>query len=304
MRATPQQLCCLAVGLALASASACNGAGPGSDGQRRDVRSGSSVGGQVVSTVDGAPITLADVRALVGDGEIEARTALRRLQAERLLAREAARRGMQMEWAVAEVERKAAVQALLQRVADEAVVTDEEVQAAYASQRERFEKPELRAAVHLLAKVGPKADAATSAAARAAVERLRPMLAGAEDLDGFVRTYKRVAVEGVDIICERLPSLPREGRLVKPFADAMFSIPQPGMVPAPVSTSFGWHVIRVVEIVPAAKTALPDALAVLREELLLERRKKRVSELLATLAKTYPVQLSGDAVQSLAALAL
>jgi peptidyl-prolyl cis-trans isomerase C len=302
MRATPQRVCGWAIGLAFACA--CNGAGSGGSGQERGARGGSSVGGQVVSTVDGAPITVADVRALVGAGEIEASVALRRLQQERLLAKEAARRGMEREWAVAEVGRKAAVQALLAQVANEAVVADAEVQAAYTQQRARFAKPEQRAAVHLLAKVAPDADAATSAAARTAVERLRPVLASAEDLDGFVHAYRRVTVDGVEIICERLPLLPREGKLMQSFADAMFSIAAPGMVPAAVKTSYGWHVIRLLEIVPAETTPLAVAHAQLREELLLERRKQRVRELLGQLAKAYPVQLSGDAIQSLAALSL
>jgi hypothetical protein len=299
---TPQRACSWAIGVGFALACACDGAGPGSGRKARDARGGSSVGGQVVSTVDGAPITVGDVRALTSSGEIAPRAALRRLQEERLLAKEAARRGMAQEWAVSEVGRKAAVQALLATVAEEAVVADAELQAAYTAQRERFEKPELRAAIHLLGRAKADAGPAVAAAARAAVERLTPVLANAVDIDGFAHAYRKVTVDGVEIICERLPPFQRVGKLEQTFADAMFSIPGTGMVPGATKTSYGWHVIRVLEVVPAETTPMPVALATLREELLTERRKQRVTELLARLAKAYPVQLSGDATQSLATL--
>lgn len=296
MRAKAQLGCGL-----LVLACAC-GDGGALDGERGR-HGNSSVGGQVVSTVDGAPITLAEVRALIGAGEIDPRTALRRLQDERVLAHEAARRELGVEWSVADVERRAAVQALLAHAARAAVVPQEPLEAAYAAQGERFDKPEQRASVHLLASIKADADPAADAAARAAVERLIPMLAGAEDLAGFVQTYASVKVDGVSIICERLPALPLKGRLVQPYADALFSVSAPGMVPGgAVRTSFGWHVIRVTEIQPALHTPREEALAALREELLLEVRKQAVTELLAQLSRKYPVQLSENATKSMASL--
>ena len=268
------------------------------------VHGSSNVGGQVVSTVDGDAITVADVRALIGDGALAPHDALRRLQDERVLAHEAARRGIAEDWEVAAVARKASVQALLADAANNAVVTDGQLEAAYTTQIARFETAEQRGSVHLLAKVKAGADAATDAAARAAVERLIPLLASAEDLDGFVQTYASVAVAGVPIICEKLPLLPLKGRLVEAYANAMFALKAPGMVPGVVRTSYGWHVIRVTEIVPASRKTKEEAFAVLRKELTAEARKHAVDELLAKLARAYPVQLSEDAAKSMAKLSL
>src|SRR5689334_17731926 len=179
----------------LGSLAACNGGAQQGGGHARDAHGTSSVGGQVVSTVNGMPVTLGEVRDLVEHGGLDARTALRRLQDERLLAVEARRRGHEQAWSVFEVGRKASAQALLQRTAEQVAVSDVAIDAAYAAQRLRFEKPERRVCVHMLAQLSPKATPAQDAAARAAVERLEPMLASATDLDGFVRAYHKVGVD-------------------------------------------------------------------------------------------------------------
>jgi hypothetical protein len=71
------------------------------------------VGGRVVSTVDGQPITVEDVERVARSAELSPAEALRRLQRYHLLAGEAERRGFGANAAVRRASRKAAVQALL-----------------------------------------------------------------------------------------------------------------------------------------------------------------------------------------------
>lgn len=296
------RLACV-LGIAGAVALGCGGGGRGLGSRGRDRHGTSAVGGQVVSTVDGNPITLAEVDALVAAG-LSPREALKRLQSERLLAAEALRRGVAEEWAVSEVGRKAAVQALLSETANAVEVTNEELEAAFARQSGRFELPERRAAVHLLATVPAKAGPDIDTKARAIAERLAPELEHADDLDAFVRTNRKAVIDGVRVIVERLPPLPLHGRLDQAFADAMFASAEPGMVPQVVRSSYGWHAIRVTEIDPPVVTPKEDAFAVLRKELVLDHQKARVQEVLRQLAEAYPVKLSNNVAQTLNSLAL
>jgi parvulin-like peptidyl-prolyl isomerase len=298
-RANRRLACAIGCGLALACA--CGRAGSGAGDRGGNSHGTSNVGGQVVSTVNGEPIALAEVDELVAAG-LTPQEALERLQAERLLVAEARRRGVGDEWAVSEVERKAAVQALLSETASAVTVSDDELEAAFAKEHARFEQPERRACVHVLATVPKGASAEVADKARAVAEKLAPELEHAEDLDAFVHTYRKTVIDGVRVVVERLPAMPLHGRLVQSFADALFSLAQPGMVPGVVQTSFGWHAIRVTEIDPAIATSKEEAFVTLRKELLVQHQTARVQEFLRQLAAAHPVKLSDKAAQALGSL--
>jgi parvulin-like peptidyl-prolyl isomerase len=262
-----------------------------------------TVGGGVVSTVDGHPITLHDVQELVKAG-LSAPDALARLQAERLLMADAERRGYGATRAVEQVAEQARVQALLAAEADAVTLTDDEVRAAYAQHKERYEKPERRASVHVLAMLRPKVTPEAEAAAKAAVQRAMSDLAAAQDFDAFIREQKARSTPELSITAEILPPFDRSGGLVKPYLDAMFSVAQPGVVPEPVRTSFGWHAIRVTEILPSETTPYEKVEADLRQEVLLARRAERVQQLVERLRKAYAVEVAPDVGQTLAKLTL
>jgi hypothetical protein len=94
----------------------------------------SEVGGRVVSTVDGQPITVEDVERVARSAELSPAEALRRLQRYHLLAGEAERRGFGANAAVRQASRKAAVQELLAMEVEAPPSLDDED----AQVRERF----------------------------------------------------------------------------------------------------------------------------------------------------------------------
>ena len=266
-------------------------------------RGSSAVGGRVVSTVDGHAITVGEVEALVRAG-LSPREALRRLQAERLLMAEAERLGFGKTAAASQVATQARVQALLEAEADAVRVSDAEIRAAYERSKDRFEKPERRASVHVLAKLPKDASAEADAAARAFIERVIPELRDARDLDAFKQQQAARSTPEFKVVSERLPAVGRHERLVEPFLAALFSVAGPSVVPEPVRTSYGWHAIRVTEILPAVSTPYDKAAEQLRAELLTQKRKARIDELIAQLRQNYGVQIDDHAAQTLAALAL
>jgi len=295
---------CVGSWLLIAAVVGC-GAGDARHGSRGEQARGSAyVGGQVISTVHGHPISVGDVQALVRDSTLTPQQALWRLQAERLLMAEADQRGLGDEAAVEQVARQARVQSLLQDLTDAVAVSDEEVRAAYEKSKSRFEPPERRVVVHALAQLPKNATPQADAAARAFATQMIERLAATTDFNELAAKLKHETSPHFKVRLEKLPAMHRRSALVPSFLEAMFSVPEPGMVRQPVQTVYGWHAIRVLEIRPSASTPYAEAAEILRGELELERKKKLVTELVATLRKQHRVELAADLRKTLAKLEL
>jgi len=294
----------LVIALSLASFGqlACRG-GVATDRTRTVAGGDAKVEGQVVSTVDGQPIYVKDVERLAYRSGLPMRDALHKLQDERLLRREAERRAVAGP-AVDDVARRAAVQALLVSEADAVVVTDDDIRAAYTSAVARFERPEQRVVLHVLAALPKTPTPEQDAAAKAYATRILPELAAATDIDGFIAAHHGKTVDGTPIVCERLPALAKAGRLVKEFEDAMFALPAVGTAKEPVKTIYGWHAIRVLEITPAERTPYETAAKTLRQELLSARRTERIKQLVEALRRKYSVTFPENMREVLAKLEL
>ena len=258
----------------------------------------------MISTVQGHPITVADVQALVQGSALTPQQALRRLQAEGLLMAEAAQRGLGDEPAVEEIARQASVQSLLQSLIDAVTVSDEELRAAYEKAKSRFEQPERRVAVHALAQLPKNATPEAGAAARTFTTQMIDRLEHASDFKDLAAKLKHETSRYFRVRLEKLPPMHRHSALVPSFLEAMFELPEPGVVRRPVQTVYGWHAIRVLEIRPSTSTPYAEAAATLRAELELERKKELVGELIGTLRKQNRVELAADLRQTLAKLEL
>lgn len=263
-------------------------------------RGGSArVGGAVVSTVNGEPITREEVEALVRDAHLSPPEALRRLQAERLLMAEAERRGVRGDREVRRVTRQALAQALLDQEAATVRVSDAELRAAYEREHARFAYPERRSSLHVLAFVqAPEQDKA----AYEFIRRVRDEMAASADPQAVWRRYQMQVEPGLRVSAERIPAVDRGAPFVKPYLDALFGVTSPGVVGKPVRTRFGWHAILVTEITPASHKSLEAASAELREELVLAKRKAHTEELLGALRRGVSVQVAPGATQQVAGL--
>jgi hypothetical protein len=259
-----------------------------------------TVGGQVVSTVNGTPITVEEVAALTRKSRLDPGGALRRLQAERLLMEEAERRGLRRVPEARQVARQALAQALLDEEAATVRVSDGELREAYEKARARFVFPERRASLHVLASVGTPAD---DAPAHAFIRRVRDELAAAPEPEDVWARYQSHAESGLRVSAERIPAVDREAPFVGEYLDALFGVASPSVVAEPVRTRYGWHAIVVTEILPASDKSLEEAEPVLRAELLVTKGKAHVDAFLRRLARDVPVQVRPDATKHVAGLA-
>jgi peptidyl-prolyl cis-trans isomerase C len=280
-------------------ASSCGDDGAGR-GPGRAERGESQVGGAVVSTVNGHPILISDVHALMKASSLSAREALERLQAEQLLIAEAERRGIASA-TIDHVAERARVQALLDREAAANVATESDLRTAYEKDV-RFHMPEMRLPMHVLARVSTKATEAEVAAARAvavkAIADLRSL-----DLAAIEARYSADAtIDGVKVKTERLPPVHRDSAFLKEFLEGVFSVSATGVVPEPVRTRFGWHAIRVLEITAPRHTPFEQAEKVLRTEVTTKKQAEAVSALLIDLRHANPVKLVPDADEKLSSI--
>lgn len=136
-------------------------------------------------------------------------------------------------------------------VADEAVVSDEEVQKYWEEQQDRFRQPERMRVSHICVK--DKAEA----------ERIRTeIINGTTTFEDAAREYS------ID------PYTRDEGgafgvitRGDSPFQKAAFALDDDSSMTEPVQTQKGWHIIRREEYMPAATPSFEEVKEKLREQL-------------------------------------
>lgn len=236
------------------------------------------MGGEVVSTIDGHPITLTEVERAARSAGVPLRLALARLQDEMLLAHAAARAGYVEDSEIRGGGRRAMVQALLRLEfeAEPVEVSDEVLAAAYDENPGAFEAPELRSSVHVLARVdGPPAAADEAERYIRAVHRRLPVGPEAEaELLAMQRRPPEHLPFTVEV--EEVSAMRRNGDADEAYSEGLFTVDAPGLVPDIVRSSYGWHVIVCTRIEPARSTSREEAIEILRGRFVAATRARRL----------------------------
>lgn len=273
----------------------------GSSAGAREPKASGAATGDVLKVIDSIAVRTDDLRALQAAGQLSARDALARLEAEALLMAEAERRGYGARPAVRRVTDQALAQAYVDARAAEVSVPAQEVAAAYAQQDARFHQGERRAFVHALAPLPADREptAQEETIARTFAEQLTAALMspGVDPLRLLQGVNKRpLAYQNARV--ENVPAMPRE-KLVKPFADALFAATSAGPLPAAVRTMYGWHAVVLTEVLPPINMSLEQATPELTAELLLEARTAALTGQLAELRNAQQVEFSPEYRQRL-----
>lgn len=256
------------------------------------------VGGEVVSTVDGEPITLSQVRETATRLHLSPLDALRRLQSELAIVHRAERTPLVRDAEVEQARRRAAVRALL-RTQIEAMhmpeaETPEAVEERHAQIADRLVQPEHRRSTHVLVPIAQDAEPARLDAARRIAERLLASITQAQ-AEGALSTIAAMdAAAGThgafEVAVEHLPSFARSD-VETPFADALFSMSAPGLYPSVVQTSYGFHILYMEEIVPPWEVPRDEWEPALRRQLSVEERAEALIALTDDLASHQSVLL-------------
>jgi hypothetical protein len=260
------------------------------------------IGGEVVSTVDGVAITVADVQRIVDATGMQPREALHKLQSEALLIGEAERRGYSASRAASHVKVQAEVQAFLAHDIESVRATEEEIRAELVRQKARFEIPEKRQSLHVLALLPKKATPAQDKAAHDFIAEICRAFGTVDDPEIVLADVQARSDKPPGVRVEHLPAVANDGSFVQPFLDAMFSLPAPGPVPTPVKTEYGWHAIVLTKIIAPVVTPKQEARAAVTTEIETRKRKVALDALIARLRSDVPVVTDASGEKALATL--
>lgn len=154
-------------------------------------------------------------------------------------------------------------------------VTPEELKSLYDSNAQRFRTEEQRRASHILITVPKDAKDADRKAAKDKAQKLL------EDVRKHPETFAEVAKKNSQDpgSAENGGDLGFMGRgaLVKPFEDAMYAL-KDGQISDLVETDYGYHIIKLTGIKPAATQPLEEVRPELEAELKKQLASKKYSE--------------------------
>ncbi len=141
-------------------------------------------------------------------------------------------------------------------------VPDEAVQRYYHDNLGKYQTPEKRQARHILFRSVAADGEEVRAAKRQVAEKVLARLKAGED---FAKLAAEFSEDGTKDRGGDLGAFER-GQMVAPFEEAVFSM-RKGELRGPVETPFGYHLIRLDQIVPEKKQALDEVRALIVKEL-------------------------------------
>ncbi|WP_437784243.1 peptidylprolyl isomerase [Sorangium sp. So ce1097] len=234
-----------------------------------------------------------------------------------LFAAEARARGLDQHPEVQREISAALARRLLHRLREEAAgagpVTDEELRTATERHWLELDRPEGYRTVHAVVRLSADADEATRERARALAEAIRKAVLSARDValrseppraaegrppsdpaaDAFVSAAKAVPADGLEVVAQPLPPVTAAGRALTPepqqfdvdFARAAASLAARGDLSAPIASSFGVHVIMLLERIPAQVVPAEERRRLVRDEVVADRARAAQSKLLEALRR-------------------
>ena len=270
------------------------------------------------------------IAARVGDDDVRLSSVARIAQAQGVSPREARDRAVsdallaaafradpQEAARVTSAERSVLARAVVERLRDDAAAlgpaTDEELQKLTEQRWPELDRPPSVRTTHAVVIVKKPADDAPARELATAIARA---VAGARDSADFIARAKQVPTQGLDVTAETLPAATPDGRMWDPnervpkaipgsldldFTRAATALKERGEQSPLVKSSFGYHVIRLEERYPEARSSPDERREKLAPEILSRRTKRELDALVARLHAQTPVETE-RAVEALTAL--
>ena len=171
-------------------------------------------------------------------------------------------------------------------------VSDKELEQYYNEHKDQFKDKESVKASHILIKVDKDGDKKAWEAARKKAEDIRKKALNGESFAKLAKEYSDDP--GSKNKGGELGYFTR-GRMVPEFEKAAFSLKK-GEISEPVKTAFGYHIIKLEDHRPAKQKKLSDVHETLRDELVKEKEKSEMHQVLNELEKKYKPEMHPELV--------
>jgi peptidyl-prolyl cis-trans isomerase D len=164
----------------------------------------------------------------------------------------------------------------LDKLAEQSAVTEDEIKIWYDAHLQQFATPETRQARHILVASPKTASAADRAKARDKAESLLAQVR--KNPAAFAELAKKNSDDPGSAAKGGELGEFGHGMMVKPFDDAVFAM-KPGEISGVVESDFGYHIIKLDAVKPAATKTLAEVHTEAEREVRKLQAQKKFSEL-------------------------
>lgn len=258
---------------------------------------------QLAARVNGRAISVAEVAAQARAAGTSPEQALAELVRSELVAQAADDRGLYTDGQVQEAGKREMVRRFLQdtfekEVTPENTITEQMVKKAYNRNLGRMVHPLLKDVQHIVFQTQNDDEQV-----RALAEQLRTRALQQKTVQEFARLRDEFVSAanryGAPARTEHLVTA-RTGTTVEPFARAAFDLKRPGEVSPVVRTSYGYHVIWLVQDVPPENVSLAQATPKIRADLFPAQRARAFTRFEDDLAKQHQITLFPERLKNVA----
>jgi hypothetical protein len=160
--------------------------------------------------------------------------------------------------------------------------------------------PERRSVIHAVVLKPKEPSPALQDRAEAVASDLAASEAQARNSDDFESRAKTLTHPGVELKVERLEPFVSDGRVASAgggmmdpeFARAAFQLSLAAATSGIVTTPFGWHVIRLIEILPERRVPFEDRRRWFKDEVEAARARRALDRLQEAAQRKYPVEMA------------
>ncbi|MBW2503366.1 MAG: peptidyl-prolyl cis-trans isomerase, partial [Deltaproteobacteria bacterium] len=170
-------------------------------------------------------------------------------------------------------------------VDDKISISDQQIQAHYEANKDKFFRQKLFTASHVFVEVDPASTAEQREAKRVRAQELYNRAVNGED---FYNLAYYESDDRTKFVGGSLGSF-HAGQTVAEFDDAIQKL-EPGEISEPVKTMYGFHIIKLDAVEEARQLTLEEATPKIKERLFKAEREKRYSEWMATLKNKYTLE--------------
>lgn len=229
-----------------------------------------ALGGEIAARVGSDVIAVSLVAKVAAAQHVTPREALQHLVDDAVAASAARGKGFDRElptvWRLTAARARVTADHILSGARRAGPPSDGEVSTLSARYWREVDRPPAIRVAHVVVHRSPpeKPDPAADERARAFAGQLRAAVLDAKDADDFLAKAKALPYPGGKVTAEKLPaaftdagkSIESEQQYDPDFAKGAFAIAEPGMTSPIVESSFGWHVIRLLERIPEQRMPL------------------------------------------------